>query len=445
MTSLSAQEIYDNFHTQAQGTSGLALGQQCARQLAVNLQDRAVAAQTLVNGIGAGWRGAAAEAAAQGLTPFAVNAFQNHQGFDSGQNIVSSQMDAFQTVVSEVQPIPPAPQMQDVLFSVTNGGSNLAPMRAQFAQYNAVQQANVDAYNKYVAASQANSDVPSIMPVSAPDAPVSVVAAPAGSVATSGSLGSQPYDSSFPSAAPGGTGSARTTRPVDAGGRSAPVPSSVPRTTGPSGPNSSTTPSTSPENPSMPAPPGPGSSPVGSGGVVAPSGTMPPPGGSVGPVGPGVGVGVGAPGDDGDSNPGSRQPGGDLPGVVFGWGSPAEGDFGGGGPSSYGSGAGGGSVFGPRAGAKGGWAEEPGAPASSAGMSGGGAREPAGIGEPGAPQETPGAFAPIAPAHGIRPEDDRDHRRKARDEDEPGDEQWGIVDQVAPSVIGANLATPAGQ
>ncbi len=436
MTSLSAQEIYENFHTQAQGTSGLARGQQCAQQLAANLQDRAIAAQTLANGIQAGWHGSAVEAAAQGLTPFAVNAYQNHQGFGSGQSLLSNQMDAFQIAVSEVQPVPPAPQMQDVLFAVTNGGSNLAPMQAQFAQYNAIQQANVDAYNKYVTASQTNSEVPSIMPVAAPDAPVSVVTEPSESTHASGSLGGQPHLHSLHAGTVGGLALAQAGRPAGgSGGSSAPAPSGVPAPTGPGGSSSSTTPSTSPG-----VPPGPGS-PVGPGGVVGPSGSMLP-GGSIGPIGPVVGL----PGDDGGSDLGSRQPGNESPGLVFGWGPPAEGEFVvGGGASSYGSRVGGGSVFGPRSGADGGWMDEPGEPGTAAGVSGNVAREPAGMGGQGVPQEAQPAFAPIAPGHGIRPEDEHGHRRKAHDEEEPCDETWGIVDQVAPSVIGANLAMPAGQ
>jgi hypothetical protein len=67
------------------------------------------------------------------------------------------------------------------------------------------------------------------------------------------------------------------------------------------------------------------------------------------------------------------------------------------------------------------------------------------MGEQGAPQEAQPGFAPMAPAHGIRPEDERDHRRKGYDDKEPYDGMWGIVDQVAPSVIGANLPTPASE
>lgn len=441
MTSLSAKQIYDNFHTNAQGTSGLAQGQQGAQSLAAKLQDRALAAQKLVNGIQADWRGTAAEGASQGLTPFAVNAFQNHQQLGSGVNVMSSQMDAFQTAVSEVQPVPPAPQMQDVLFAMSNGSQNLTPLQAQFAQYNAVQQANIDAYNKYVASSRANSSVPSIMPITPPDAPIAVVAAPAASTSPAGSVSVRPPHAH--PALPGG-------RAVDRSARSAgssPAGSTAPPSAGttsavPTAPATTTTPSTStpPATPSVPGTPEPGS-PGGPGDGTGPS--LPSsPGEPVVPIGPVVGLGTGTPGN-GDANVGDKQTGGEAPGLLFGWGIPGEEEVGAGsGSLSYRSGIGGGTVVGPRSGQGGGWADEPAGPRSAVAGNADVARD-GGAGEPVAPPEGSPAFAPVAPSRGFVQDEEHDRRLRRRDDEEPDDEAWGIVDQVAPSVIGATLAAPA--
>ena len=153
---MDAEQIYDNFHTHAKGTQGLSAAQQTAQQLAAKYQDRAVATQQMIDGIQSGWKGNAAEAASQGLAPFAENALNNHQQLGSGQDIVSRQVSSFHTAVSEVRPVPPAPTMQNVITAVMNG-QNPQPIMTQIMQNQVIQQANVDAYAKYVGASQYNT------------------------------------------------------------------------------------------------------------------------------------------------------------------------------------------------------------------------------------------------------------------------------------------------
>jgi hypothetical protein len=78
-------------------------------------------------------------------------------------------------------------------------------------------------------------------------------------------------------------------------------------------------------------------------------------------------------------------------------------------------------------------------------MEGGASEKPAGVGEQTVPQEVPPGFAPIAAGRDIHAGDERDHRRTSHEDEGLDDEMWGIVDEVAPSVIGAHLPTPIRQ
>jgi hypothetical protein len=175
MATMDAQQIYDNFHTHAKGTQGLAAAQQTAQQLAAKYQDHALTTQQLIDTIQSGWTGTAAEAASQGLAPMTENALTNHQHFGTGQDIVSRQVDSFHTAASQVQPVPPAPSMTDVITAMA-AGQNPQPVLDQIVSRQVAQQSNVDVYNRYVAASQYNTaNVPFMSSIDTPDAQVSVV------------------------------------------------------------------------------------------------------------------------------------------------------------------------------------------------------------------------------------------------------------------------------
>jgi hypothetical protein len=79
MATMDAQQIYHNFHTHAKGTQGLAGAAQTARALAAKYEDWALNTQQMMHSLQAGWKGAAAEAASQGLAPLAENSLHSHQ------------------------------------------------------------------------------------------------------------------------------------------------------------------------------------------------------------------------------------------------------------------------------------------------------------------------------------------------------------------------------
>lgn len=174
---MDARQIYDNFHTGATGTQGLSAAAEAARQLASKYQDRAVDTQKLVDGVQSGWSGDAGQAASQGLLPLAENSLTTHQQLSTGQDIIARQMDSFQTAAAEVQPVPSAPTMQNVITAAISGQS-LAPLLSQIQRHNAISQSNVDAYAKYVGASQYNTtNLPPLdTTMDVPGAPVRAVA-----------------------------------------------------------------------------------------------------------------------------------------------------------------------------------------------------------------------------------------------------------------------------
>ncbi|HEY3750565.1 MAG TPA: hypothetical protein VGL80_15330, partial [Pseudonocardiaceae bacterium] len=174
---MTAQQIYENFHPQAKGTGGLEAAQQIAQELAEWYPDSAVSVQKLVDGIQSGWRGDAAEAASHGLTPLAENSLTTGQQLGTAQDLLSRQVGSFHTAAAEVQQVPPEPSMVDAIGSALLGQPPVGAL-VQMEQHHAVQQANVDAYQKYVSASQYNTfNLPPFADaVAAPTAPVSVAA-----------------------------------------------------------------------------------------------------------------------------------------------------------------------------------------------------------------------------------------------------------------------------
>lgn len=407
MGSMDAQQIYDNFNKYAKGTQGLSTARETAQQLAAKYQDRVATTQQMIEGIQSGWQGNAAEAASQGLAPFAENALSNHQQLNTAQDIVSRQLDSFHTAVSEVRPVPPAPRMQNVITAVMSG-QDPKPMITQIIAHQAIQQSNVDAYNKYVGASQYNtSNLPPVTTLNTQGAPVAITP-PAPSSSTT----------KTPHAAGGGQ---RMQSVMPSGG----APRSAAPTTSGGGPLSPVDPvGSGPMTIASAAPPS-----IRSQSVAAPPSNGPAP---VGPVEPilllgGTGNQVGVPGPVEGGVPGK----GSGSGLGGGADAVGSGEIGSGGARS-GSGS---SLVGgqPRAGARSG-AAAPGEQGDSGGRSGAAASEEAALAAergaaPGGATST--AAGPMTGGHG----GDAEHRRKY-DYDEDPDELFAATEKVAPPVLG---------
>lgn len=163
---MDAQQIYDNFHgSGAKGTSALEQAQQASYKLADSYQGDAVGMQKLINDIGSGWTGQASDAASQGLAPMTENLLATGQDLNTHQDLVYRQAQSFHRTASQVQQVPPAPSMIDIVGMASAGlitgntglGSQATSMYDQVSQHNAASQANVDAYNNYVQDSKFNS------------------------------------------------------------------------------------------------------------------------------------------------------------------------------------------------------------------------------------------------------------------------------------------------
>jgi hypothetical protein len=435
MASMDPQAIYDNFHTHAQGTPGLAGAQQTAEQLAAKYQDRAISTQQLIDGVQTGWKGAASEAAAQGLTPLAVSALDTGGHLTTGHGIVGQQVDSFHTAASEVQPVPPAPQMSNVIAAAATG-QDTTPMIDQISHNYTVQASNVVAYSKYVSASQGNtSSLPQITPVDAPTAPVSITTPPPAASAGSGGTAHAPTVSG------GAANRTNATRASGAGGSGSgssvsqpPAGSGSP--TPPSGSGSSGSTTTSSATPRVTLPPQ--SSPTGPGGGSGPG--QNPPLGLSGPGGAPGGGGV-WPGGGGPTSglPGDGENVGTGPGSRSGIG-PIDEETGGLGGIRSGTGSQGGRVpFGTNSGA-GGAGGEPGAGSRSGAGAGtaGAAEDEALAAERGPGGMSSTAAGPMGAGRGRGGEDAEHHRKFGVEED--GEELFGLTDAVMPPVVGENGA-----
>jgi hypothetical protein len=461
MATMDAQQIYDNFHTLAKGTQGLAAAAQTAQELAAKYQDRALTTQRMIDTLQSGWRGAAAEAASQGLAPLAENALNSHQQLGTGQDIVSRQVDSFHTAASQVQPVPPAPSMTDVI-KATLTGHNPVPILDQMANHHAIQHANVDAYNRYVGASQYNTtNLPPLTAIDDSGAPVSVTR-PVAAQATASPVGTQPSQglsaravqrsstavaghtsrSSAGTPARGGA-AAHAATPARGGAAGSGVPTVTSHVPGSS---SATTTSSAAPPPTTSTGPGIGSNPVGNGPVpaepIAPvGGGFPPLGGGFPPLGGGF-----PPLGGGWNGAGARSGSGALPGD-------GPGPVGGAGPVRGGAGAldepgpgvgvprsANGSSLGGRSGsgARTGGLPGEGTGGRSGAVSGSAEEEALALERGGAVR--PGGQPVVGPMGGGRRRDkDAEHKRRYG-LPEDGEQRFGIDELSAPPVIGETAA-----
>jgi hypothetical protein len=198
---VSATEIYLNFY-HAKGTQALSDAQATSFQLAKSYQQQAVDTQHLIDDIQSGWTGDASEAASQGLVPMATNLLETGDALNTHQQLINQQVDAFHTAVSKIRPVPPTPYLWDVVSAVgantTIGAPAAMPggisMYDQISAHDQIAQANVDAYNEYVQASQFNASSLPDLSGTLPDkiaAPVSVTP-PAGVAAPRRKVSSGP-------------------------------------------------------------------------------------------------------------------------------------------------------------------------------------------------------------------------------------------------------------
>jgi hypothetical protein len=237
---MTAGEIYANFHPQARGTGGLRSVQTNAQQLSEWYRQNAPSLQKIIDGVQSGWQGDAAEAAAQGLAPLVENSYVIGEQLRTAQDLLSRQIGSFHTAAAEVQPVPPAPRLEDAIGAALTGSSP-APIMARIAAQHVLEQANVDAYDKYVGASQYNTtNLPPLADsVTTQAAPVTVV--PSRPVTGPGGLSSSVpgrLASTFTGSAPSGTTAGgtptgrQTVVPQPLSGQSASAPGPVPDATG---------------------------------------------------------------------------------------------------------------------------------------------------------------------------------------------------------------------
>ncbi|HEX7660069.1 MAG TPA: hypothetical protein VF444_11385 [Pseudonocardiaceae bacterium] len=201
MAGLTAEQIYDYFYNQATGTGPLTTAQSDLRQLASNYLDRAAATQRSLDKIRACWQGDASDLASQGLVPIAEALLAHGEALTTAQDGVSQQVDAWHQTRNAIQQVPPQPVPQDLVKAAGNGtlsGGALIPqgvtLMNQVKAYDAVSQANVDAYNTYSGTTDNNTGrMPPLNPLQPnTSAPLTVAAAspatPSTEHASSGSV-----------------------------------------------------------------------------------------------------------------------------------------------------------------------------------------------------------------------------------------------------------------
>jgi hypothetical protein len=213
MTSMSGEEIYDNFHKHAIGSAYLQEAQDGARAVAQSFHERATDVQRLIDAVGQGWEGNAADQATTAMTPLAVNFVEGGDDLATLQDLIARQVESFHSAKSKVQPMPPAPQLQDPLIAFTSG-QGLDPYLNQLTGYNAAAQNNVDAMTIYHGASDYNTtNLPPVAP-QLPGATTPISLKTSGSSTPSGSAGGG-VASRPPSVAAGAAGSGTpTARPA---------------------------------------------------------------------------------------------------------------------------------------------------------------------------------------------------------------------------------------
>ncbi|WP_240687116.1 PPE domain-containing protein [Amycolatopsis suaedae] len=172
---LSASQIYEQI-TGGPGPARLHSAGEGAAQLRQLLSEAAGRVNALHGRIGAGWQGAASEAAASAATPLADAAAKDADLLTVADQAIVAQGDAFGTVRGTVVPVPPNPPAFDAddFTAMVNSGTN--SHQAKMVTWLAQSQANVDAFNAYHQASTANGQTmpSSYAPLVDPGAPIAM-------------------------------------------------------------------------------------------------------------------------------------------------------------------------------------------------------------------------------------------------------------------------------
>jgi hypothetical protein len=153
---MTGQDIYDNFHQHARGTSSWQGAQHAAAQISQELPGQAVRIKRLQDAMEAAWTGNAADAAQRGVTPLALEHLNVADDLHATQDLMSRQAASFHQAANAVRPMPPEPTMQDPLAAIA-AGQTPDTMLAQVTRYNTLAQHNVDAMTTYAGASRYNT------------------------------------------------------------------------------------------------------------------------------------------------------------------------------------------------------------------------------------------------------------------------------------------------
>ncbi|WP_197319580.1 hypothetical protein [Saccharomonospora sp. NB11] len=149
---LDAYQIYQQLHAGDNGSS-LMTGRESASTLKSNFAQRISEMDTLAKRMDEAWQGDSAEAAKAGAHPLKQWLQDSEGKLHSSDNTMASQLDAYNTVLSQVQPVPAKPPESNFLNDITPWTTDTD--RA-IQQYNQMAQANVEAYNAYYSVSNAN-------------------------------------------------------------------------------------------------------------------------------------------------------------------------------------------------------------------------------------------------------------------------------------------------
>jgi hypothetical protein len=152
MGTMTAQQIYDTFHSAA-GTGMWQTAQDAANRLGEDMPALAADIKRLQSMMNAAWQGTAADVASQGAEPLALEYMNTADGLRTAQGLVGRQTGSFDTAANSVAPVPPEPTTVDVV----NAALGAPDMQQQVSSYLSATQHNVDVYTTYHGASQYNT------------------------------------------------------------------------------------------------------------------------------------------------------------------------------------------------------------------------------------------------------------------------------------------------
>ncbi|WP_024877043.1 PPE domain-containing protein [Saccharomonospora piscinae] len=149
---LDAHQIYERLHA-GPGTGSLVEGQSSANTLKDHFGERVAQMDSLAQRMDAAWQGDASQAAKAGANPLKQWLQDSEGKLHESSHSMGSQLDAFNTTINRVQPVPAKPPESDFLNDITPWQTDTD---REISEYNAKAQANVEAYNAYYQLSSAN-------------------------------------------------------------------------------------------------------------------------------------------------------------------------------------------------------------------------------------------------------------------------------------------------